>query len=163
MATPTYDLLDSTTLGSSVSSVTFSSISQDYRDLIVVVTPKATGSADARLRINSDTGSNYYRVTFWGNGSSLSSSDYTESSGLQIGQVTYPDSNEDTVWIFQFLDYTATDKHKHYLTRLNKASSGVEMMAGRWASTSAITTLYFFLNSGSYAAGSTFYIYGIAS
>lgn len=163
MPTPTYDLIDSTTLGSSVSSVTFSSIPQDYQDLIVVVNPVATGSADARLRLNGNTGAVYKRVAGYGNGSSAFGAIYSESSGWQINQLAYPDSNQDTLWILQFFSYSDTSRYKTILGRSNKASQGTEMEAYKYENTGAISTILFYLNSGSYAAGSTFYLFGIAS
>lgn len=163
MATPTFDLIDSTTLSSSVSSVTFSSIPQGYEDLIVVVAPLATGSADARLRLNSETGAYYKRVAGYGNGSSAFGSIYSDSGGFQINQIAYPDSNDDTLWILQFLGYSNTSNYTTILGRSNKASNGTEMTAYKYEDTTAISTILFYLNSGSYAAGSTFYLYGIVS
>lgn len=165
MATPTYDLLDSVTLSSSASSVTFSSIDQSYRDLILAIELKATGSSNvaALLKINSDTGSNYSYVVATGNGSTAVSSSGTLSFGI-IQNSSSGTSTIPTHLFVQFLDYSATDKHKPWLSRGNGAGVGTEMIAGRWASTSAITSLTLD-KSGTqdFPSGSTFYLYGVAA
>ncbi len=56
----TYEPLATTTLGSAASSVTFSSISGSYTDLVVVFSGTAGGgNSNLILTFNSDTGSNY--------------------------------------------------------------------------------------------------------
>jgi hypothetical protein len=61
------------------------------------------------------------------------------------------------------MDYSATDKHKTVLVRSNAASTGVEAIAQRWASTAAITSILVFPSTGSWAAGGTFSLYGIVA
>ncbi len=73
MATPTYHLIDSTVLSSSASSVTFSSISQDYRDLILVATGTTSTATYRAVQLNGDTGSNYSYVNAAGDGSATNS------------------------------------------------------------------------------------------
>jgi hypothetical protein len=63
--------------------------------------------------------------------------------------------------IIQIMDYSATDKHTTVLVRNGTASRGVEMVTGRYASTSAITTVLLFPSTGSFDIGSTFSLYGI--
>ena len=69
--TATYEKIATNTLGSAAASVTFSSISGSYTDLVLVCSGKSnTGSLDyTRIRVNSDTGSNYSRTYLGGNGS----------------------------------------------------------------------------------------------
>jgi len=64
------------------------------------------------------------------------------------------------------MDYSATDKHKTFLTRANNTDEAVVASVGRVATTSGITTLAVqTLASASYymAAGTTLALYGIAS
>jgi len=159
MPTPTYTPLATVTLGASASSVTFSSIPATYRDLILVISATGTDSAE-RLRFNGDTGTNYSYVRMLGNGSttasaSLSGEDYIRSISFSL----------ETLYnvIIQIMDYSATDKHKTTLGRGNNASTNTIATAGRWANTDAINSINYSLSSGSFASGSTFSIYGIAS
>lgn len=160
MPTPTYDLIASNVLTSSASSVTFSSIPATYRDLVVVVTSTASTDTQFQIRPNSATT----------NLSSVSAEARTDGTTYSatfndIGGVflyNYLGSTRSTQ-IVQLLDYAQTDKHKTILLRLNNASNGVSMHAGRWASTTAITSLDVVISSGTFNSGSTFYLYGIVS
>ena len=59
MAT-TYTPIATTTLGSGQTSVTFSSISGTYTDLILIASASNTGGAtNIRLQFNGDTATNY--------------------------------------------------------------------------------------------------------
>lgn len=160
MATPTYDLLDSTTLSSSASSVTFSSIDQSYRDLVLVVSLIGTADDFAYLQFNSDSGTNYSRVIMFGNGSSAGSTSSTGETafGFEQRMGTTP-----ILALTQIMDYSATDKHKSAIARMNKVDNRVHAVAQRYASTSAITQLDITTATNGFAAGSTFYLYGIAS
>jgi hypothetical protein len=72
-------------------------------------------------------------------------------------------SSEVSIQVIQFMDYAQTDKHKTVLMRTNRAGGGVSMIAGRWASTSAITSIVLAPDGGTFNTGSTFYLYGIVS
>jgi hypothetical protein len=170
MPTPTYFPLANITLGSSASSVSFSSIPASYRDVIVVLSSINTvDDTGYSLRLNGDTGSNYNivqaRGAFDNNTRSNSETSVAQMflAGWSIGQGT----SSPTPLVIQFMDYSATDKHKTVLirsqTRRNDGSTEVGMLAGRWASTSAIDTIRFQPSSGSFAANTTVSLYGIAS
>ena len=166
MATPTYTALATITLSSSASSVTFSNISQLFRDLVLVVNWQNSGTASAsRLQINGDTGSNYSSVWMVGQGSTTgSSSESGQTSARLFGASLGPSNTYSNVGIVQFLDYSATDKHKTVLDRYSSANTDVQASAIRWASTSAITSFRVFDVLGqTYSAGSTFSLYGIAA
>jgi hypothetical protein len=159
-----YIPLATVTLGSSASSVTFSSIPATYRDLILVLNGSLSSTANILTRLNGDTGSNYLQVVMQGRGSGPVSQSGT-------WDVLYPvynelDLNTRFLTTIQFMDYAATDKHKSILIRSNFNSVSeqrTEAHANRWASTSALTTIAFTLTAGNYNAGSTFNLYGIAS
>jgi hypothetical protein len=156
LPTPTYIALANITLGSTASSVTFSSIPATYRDLIIVIQHSGAGD-NFTLRMNGDTGANYSYVYMLGNGSSTSS--VAESKGEVGGSYTGNIGNT----VIQIMDYSATDKHKTALSRSNTAAVNTRAVAYRWASTSAVNSTGIVLNSGSFASGSTFALYGIAS
>lgn len=169
MPTPTYDLIASNVLGTSAASITFSSISSSYRDLVLVArmfgsTPDV--AREMRLRVNSDTGSNYSSVSMNGDGSSATSA----TSTISYGQLGTADTTKPILSILQFLDYSATDKHKPILLRANRpevitgyTTTGADAKAIRWANTAAIDTILLYPSSGNIEAGSSFYLYGIVS
>ena len=159
MPTPTYTPLATVTLGSSASSVTFSSIPATYRDLILVMNgSSSSGFGGALVRFNADSGSNYNDVLMYGYGGGTfgSESRANQTSG-QIG-VT---SDTISTFVVQVLDCSATDKHKTFLSREGFASGETLATAGRWANTSAITSLQVFYASRTFSAGHTFSLYGV--
>jgi len=158
MPTPTYTALANVTLGSSASSVTFSSIPATYRDLIFVFSGvvSAGGGEVVRITFNGDGNSaNYSAVFANGDGSTTSSGTNARRFGLMYA------SRSQTV--ASFMDYSATDKHKTYLSRTGGASNALEMIAGRWANTAAITSFQVFPDANGFASGSTLSLYGVIS
>jgi hypothetical protein len=157
--TATYDLIASNVLGSSAASVTFSSISSSYRDLVVVVTATTSVNAQLRVKPNGLT-TNLSSVTAEGNGTTTASVTYTNIGEMNLFNNLGSDLSIQTI---QFFDYAQTDKHKTILIRNNRASTGVAMIAGRWASTTAISSIELAPDGGTFNTGSTFYLYGIVS
>ena len=158
MPTSTYVALATTTLGASASSVTFSSISGSYRDLVLIFNGSTSTSDQYLLRLNGDTGSNYSWVQMGGDsGGTFSSS--TTTTGIRVGY--FATSTAEDNFQISVMDYSATDKHKTALVRTNSNAAAVRAIAGRWANTSAVTSLTIVLASGSFDAGATFSLYGI--
>lgn len=158
-----YIALATTTLSSSAGSVTFSSIPTSVsgvalRDLVLVAryAPTSAG-AEARMKINNDTGANYPIVYAGGDGASAFSAAFPSNTLYNMNQI---DTN--SIGVYQFFDFSATDKHKSILHRVNRPGAYTIMQAGRWASTSAITTMEITPSSGSWGSGTTFSLYGIA-
>jgi hypothetical protein len=164
MPTATYTPLATVTLGSSASSVTFSSIPATYRDLILVCSEMKTTSSTASvfMRFNGAT-SDYSTVLMRGNGSdTVSSNNGGVTDRLFATASAEPTTSNASNAIVQIMDYSATDKHKTILSRSNNASDATEANAGRYASTTAITSVQVGMDLGlSFATGSRFDIYGV--
>jgi hypothetical protein len=168
LPTPTYTALATVTLGSSASSVTFSSIPATYRDLILIVngSPSDNSYPGVTSRLNGDTGANYSRVRMGGDGTgSGGSTSLTGATNLELNSYFGLGSSTSSrmALIAQLMDYSATDKHKTVLTRSGTNTDGVEALAGRWANTAAVTTWLVYTTSAAFGAGTTFALYGIAS
>lgn len=163
MPTPTYDLISSTTLGTAVSNVTIGSIPGTYRDLVCVIVPTSAATPDFYVRVNGSSASSIYnRIAIYGNGSTVSHQQAATETQFPMNVLAYPSSVADTNLILHIFDYAQTNKHKNILVRANKASSGVDGQVCRVATTSAITSLYFFVTSTTLSVGTTFNLYGIA-
>jgi hypothetical protein len=163
MPTPTYTPLANLTLGSAASSVTFGSIPATYRDLICVVVAQGSTTLQGRIRLNGDTAANYVYQRLSGNGSSASAATATNQSlGFlsSIAQATTTDAIQININI---IDYSATDKRKTIISRANQAANGTEAFGNSWANTVAVTSVQIFTNTGNWAAGSTFALYGIVA
>jgi hypothetical protein len=76
--------LQSIKLTSSSSTVTFSNISQDYTDLVIVCNLKTVVDDSLVLRFNGDSSASYSRTNLGGNGSDTKS---TRGSGNTTGIV----------------------------------------------------------------------------
>jgi len=163
MPTATYIALANTTLTGTASSITFSSIPATYRDLVLVTNVVATsgvggaGEQDIRFRFNSDSGNNYNRVAMTGNGSATASFAVSNEDHLFI----LLSSSVISTGLVHIMDYSATDKHKTVLARGNLSNGRVQALAGRWADTSAITSITCLLDN--FASGGTLALYGIVS
>ena len=156
--TAKFTVLGSTTLATASSTVTFASIPGGYKDLIVVIDGQTTDGANCSFTINSDTGTNYPYVFMRGDGSSAASGATSAANANYVGYFTANPSNA----IIQFLDYSATDKHKSSLVRMNDPSARVYANANKWANTAAINRIDFILSGGeSFATGSTFRLLGV--
>jgi len=156
----TYDPIATQTLGSNAANIEFTSIGGNYTDLVLIVQGKAiTSDSGWRLRFNSDTGSNYSDTEVYGNGSSAVSGRVTSATGVPIGWAETANTN--TV-IVQIQSYANTSVFKSLLSAYSSPASYVGRIVGLWRSTSAITTITLYLNSGNnLAAGTTASLYGI--
>lgn len=163
MPNPTYILLNQVTLAAASSSITFSSIPQSYQDLVVVSSVATQNDAfrQYRIRINSDSGSNYNEIKLNGSGSATGS-----SAGTNGTEFTFFSTGANGVFstmTTQFIDYSALDKHKTFLHRGSVPDQTIGVDGGRWANTAAINTLTIYTPAGQFVTGSTFYIYGLVA
>jgi hypothetical protein len=166
----TYIPLATQTLGSAAATVTFSSISAAYTDLVLVVSPAVSSGVDnMRIRVGNgtvDSGSNYSYTALTGNGSTAVSArasnetsvltDYNGYMNTTLGNVTK---------VINFQNYSNTTTNKTVLMRSNNAATGTDAMVSLWRSTAAINIITLFVSGGvaNFAAGSTFSLYGVAS
>lgn len=158
MATNTYVALDKVTVGSAVSSVSFTSIPSGYTDLQIVFSGAITTGFDAiGLQFNGDTATNYSRVYLAGNGSAASSSLSSSQSVIQIGIMGTEQSNS----IFQIMNYSNATTYKTAIARGNSSANATRAGVGTWRSTAAINRVDLITGSSTFISGSTFSLYGI--
>jgi hypothetical protein len=157
MPTPTYELIESVTLATTASSVTFSSITQSYSDLVLVANQLHGADGYTFLRFNGDATSSYSLVLMRGNGSSAFSSS-TTTTQFEINQSAYTSFFN----IVQIMGYSETDKNKSILSRGDNSAENAIAYAARWANNAAITSISVNAGGSSYISGSTFKIFGIA-
>jgi len=168
MATNTYVALQTQTLATSASSVTFSAIPQGYTDLVLVGNYffVSTGVRYATLRVGNgtlDTGSNYsdtYLDTYPSTPNSGRNSNnttalfsYSHSSGVS--------TTASQTAIANFMNYSNTTTYKSIINRNNSGTNMVSIYGNLWRSTAAIDTIQVIAGAADFATGSTFSIYGI--
>lgn len=162
MGVPTYQPIANITLSSAVASVTFSAITQQYRDLVLVFDGSMTvGNTNLGLRFNGDSGSNYPSVLMYGDGSGPTSA----SGTYTFCSFAYVTTTDRVTGIVNIMDATATDKNKTILNRYGQpAGAGnplVVAVANRWASNAAITSITVIAATNAIASGSTITMYGV--
>ena len=172
---PSYESIQTITLGSAQSAIEFTSIPNTYKHLQIRAIAKnvTTGAADydtLRMTVNSDTSTNYssHYIQTQAAGSLGAAADvskaYYYAGGLMrsgTGQ-----SNAFTGMILDILDYSSTSKYKTFRsisgTEYNGTYAFLLLTSGAWRSTSAINSIRFFVDSGANLAQySSIALYGI--
>lgn len=167
-------LIAETTVGAGgVSSVTFSNIPNTYQHLqlrAIIRTARNSYASTVKVRLNSDSGSNYAAHQLYGTGSSAASNANVSQTSLGIlewGAVgstalanTFPASVTD------ILDYASTSKNKTLRAiggrETNDTNGLVFLNSGLWMSTSAVTSISVFESGGeNISQYSTFSLYGV--
>jgi hypothetical protein len=164
-----FDLLETTTLTSSASSVTFSGLDaySDYKHLqvrIVATAPSGSGSANLRLTFNSDTGANYSEHVLYGDGATVYASGGANRSNIDLAGIMAAGSTDIFgAGIVDILDFSSAQKNKTIRSlhgNKNSSNQYVYLESGAWYNTSAITSMNFTWPSN-IAAASRFSLIGI--
>jgi hypothetical protein len=157
--TATYEKIATNTLGSSQSSVTFSSISGAYTDLVIIIDGISSDGGELRFRFNSDSSSNYSFTQLYGTGSSAGSA---RDSNRTYGRIGSTRTSQNTI-IGNIMNYSNNTTYKTIISRDGTASAIVQAFVNLWRSTSAITQIVFTPETGTFSSGMVFTIYGIKS
>ena len=164
----TYEPIATTTLSTATATVTFSSISGSYTDLVLVLSARSsqTGATDGlAVRVNSDTGSNYSSTYLRGDGTSATSgrnsSDTYYRFAFDAVVASGAASGTFSATIIHFMNYSNTTTNKTIIGRANVAGSGTDAVVGLWRNTNAITSVSCIGYGGNLETGSTFTLYGI--
>jgi hypothetical protein len=158
----TYTPIARTTFTSAAASVTFSSISGSYTDLVVVCSFLKPTGGSPRFRLNSDTGSNYSQTVLRGNGTTAAS-DREGGTAYFLMDFFTPSLVNPNIAIINLMNYSNTTTYKTILERSGCADVGTQASVGVYRSTSAITSITINADgsSGVFSSGSTFVLYGI--
>lgn len=159
----TYEKIATTTLGSAAASITFSSIAASWTDLKLVFNFRSTtGLCIAGLRFNNDSGTNYSNTILTGDGTSATSSRYTNGTNLG-NQSGFLNTNVWGMLDFDIFSYSgSTFKTCLYTKSYDANGSGYVMKeVGLWRSTSAINRIDLFSGANQFATGSIATLYGI--
>ena len=160
----TYTSIATTTLGSAGTSVNFNSIAGTYTDLIIIAQLKGDAvNTTSGLRFNSDTGSNYSATAISGDSSGAFSWRNTSTTRINMENTGASYNNVWGQYTIQIMNYANSTTYKTTLIRSGAATGETNAIVGLWRSTSAITSVNLLATSGTWAAGSTFTLYGVQS
>jgi len=155
-----------TTLSTATATVTFSSIPQNYEHLQIrgIAQGSLTGKY-ARMRFNSDSGSNYAVHDIEGNGGSAPAYYYGSANGVYLFPSDIATATSVySAFIIDILDYQNTNKNKVVRTlhgNDNNGSGIIYFLSGLWTNTNAITSIDFSLSGENFTQYSSFALYGI--
>jgi hypothetical protein len=167
-ASGAYDLLETTTLTTNASSVTFSGLGaySDYKHLQIRLVARnnlATNTGTMRITFNSDSSASYTAHRLRGTGSAVDSQAFTNQSSLFAGTIqgAISTSNVFSPMIIDILDFASTSKNTTIRT-LNGHSNFITLLSGLFFKTNAITSVNISPDTGNnFVPGSRFSLYGV--
>lgn len=168
-----YEWLETTVLGSSTDTVTFSNLNSTYGSTyqhlqvrVVWKTDQGSGTQIGRLRFNGDTSNSY--ATHWirGNGTNVASASRTtgnNADGFIYMQNAVPSSATADNFAGMVLDILDPFETTKYTTvRTLYGETNIYLLSGLWINTAALTSINFD-SDGSFLTGSRFSLYGLRS
>jgi anti-sigma-K factor RskA len=158
----TYTPIATQTMTSATASVTFSSISGSYTDLVLVVAGQASGAQrNLLLQFNGDTGANYSVTILYGDGSTAGSDRLSSQNSAFVGGLNNTTQSNS---IINIMNYSNTTTYKTTIGRNNSSTVQVASKVTLWRNTAAITSIVAFLvGSDTFTTGTTLTLYGIAA
>lgn len=169
-ALTSYESISTTTISSTTSDITFSSIPSTYKHLqfrIIMRSAKTVHNWEGiRLRFNGATTNYAAHLVLFETGLTAGSYGYTSITSMPVG---YLNTNGSTTSAFgagivEIPDYSSTTKNKMFLSQLGGVPNSTYGSAatGLYMSTSAISSVTFFTDSGSgFTANTSIALYGI--
>jgi hypothetical protein len=167
----TYTLIASNVLISDTASISFTSIPATYTDLVLRMTARssrAVSTQSVTLKFNGDgTTTKYSRTFVRGDAPNVTGGRQTSTSSNGTPYITGTSATANT--------FNSVELYiPNYAGATNKPSSGfgapednvtlvqfIEVMAGLYTETAAISSIQLTLPAGDFVSGSSFYLYGI--
>ena len=171
MANPTMTLISAQTLATTAASVTFSSIPQNYNDLKLMVSARSTFATNflyLQYQFNGDSATNY-SYGYLGNYNGSVSTSNTASDSIVIGNDASGGSTTANIFgnsELYIANYKSTGSRQMAITGASEENSTTLQRVGTAAvlyrGSAAITSIVA-STTASFAANSTFYLYGISN
>ena len=161
----TYELIEEKNLGTSTASITFSSIPNTYKDLLLKFSIRQTASfpfSTVQLSFNGST-SSFSVIYLEGDGATISAGS-SPARYVQYANAATSTSNTFSNGELYIPNYAGSNYKNHSIDAVSEQSSATaydDLVVGLWSDTSAITSITFAPASGNFAQYSSFYLYGI--
>jgi hypothetical protein len=169
-----YESIETITLGSAATEITFSSIPSTYKHLEIRGIARTTRSGSGydwfTARFNGDTGSKYSFHILMGTGSAPYYYPAGSQTSMYVGALSQASTSSYMygAFITSVLDYAKTSKYKVIRTGFgheidaNNTESLVGQISGSWQDTAAVTSMTFLIPGGyQFAAGTSLSLFGI--
>lgn len=169
---PTYTYLGQVNATTGDTTMTFSSISGSYQDLLVRLSGRDSVAAivhNIALRFNSDSGNNYDGGLFYQDGTTIGGGEEGPRNFQQGSYVMGSTSRADAFSIIDIYiyDYTNTSRYKTVIfdngyPNNNTGNGGQSYWSAIWNDNSAITQIQFTeIDGANFTTGTNAYLYGI--
>lgn len=158
----TFTLIASSTVGAGgVASIDFTSIPSTYTDLCLKLSlrPSVTGNSDMYISFNSST-ANFTGIYLQGNGTTVPSGSLARYIGTAMGQTSSTFTNGE-IYIPNYASSNNKSFSVDFVAENNATLAYVNLIAGLWSNSAAITSISVGPGSGSIVQNSTAYLYGI--
>jgi hypothetical protein len=162
----TFVKIQSITVGSGGSStMEFTNIPQNYSDLKIVASIRATTSVDNLIKFNGLTtnlASTYAYSAGTSGASATDASNIQLQGGIENAMVANTFGHLE-IYIPNYTSANTKAVYSNAISPTNVSASYSLFQTGRWADSSAITTILLVPGSGSYMQYTSAYLYGIKS
>jgi hypothetical protein len=170
---PDYELISTTVLGSSASSVTFSGLATTaaaYKHLQLRAVYSSNNGASGtyiRMQLNGDTSGNYSFHYLVGQGSSVLSSGSPTQSAMHISPWSSSTSSAHSdVTVTDFFNFSSTTRNKTIRSITGGPGYGsINLVSGAWYSTAAVTSINLLAfsqgSASTFGVGTRFSLYGL--
>ncbi len=156
----TYTPIATTTASGSTATITFSSISGTYTDLILVINGymASGGYFDIQMGNGSvDTGANYSYTRLYGDGSSAGSNRASNTSYIRASLSTSLNATS----IINFQNYANSSVYRTVLLRYSSTNTEAAAVVGTWRNSSSAINTISLVGAGNWNSSTTFTLYGI--
>jgi hypothetical protein len=161
----TYKLIDKSILGSTTASVTFSSIPSTFTDLKIIISARGTTSSNTEsLRIlpnGSTTSLSVRQIQGTGSGTYSATDTYWYVGEMPAATALTSTFGSSEITIPNYLSSNYKSAISDNTQENNTTTAYTNINTFLWSNTAAITSFTIQPNSNSFAAGSSFYLYGI--
>ena len=157
-----YDALADVTIGTAVSSVTFSGIPTGYQTLELRSMARSTGNGDALVTLNGTSAAR--RHVLYGSGSGSGDAGSAADGYVLTTTGSTAVAGNFGPNILQIIDYADTNKTKVIRSlggNDNNGSGNVVFTSGLWTTTDALTSITLTAATGNWAVYTHFALYGI--
>jgi hypothetical protein len=161
-----YDALSTITVGATaVASITFAGIPNTYKHLQIRAFNRCSvNSGRLRFQLNGDTAANYSGHYILGTGASALAGGSANDTRLN-GAYNNATADVFSVNIIDILEYANTNTYKTMRNLsgvdTNSVNGEVFFVSGNWRSTSAVSSILMYFDSGNITQYSQFTLYGI--
>ncbi len=159
----TMTLIETKTLGTAAASIEFTSIPQDYTDLVILSSSRSSRTAQINdqmnIKLNGIDGS---MRNLFGNGSAVFSQAPAQMTAfMSTDLATASTFSNDSIYVANYTSSTNKSLSIDSVTENNATAAIQAIGAGLWSNTAAVTSITFTPINGNFVAGSTMSLYGI--